>query len=130
MRTFSEIDLETKQEIKEQIQEIQNRMDEVQRYLETAGYTVEGLSLGYAGGAGGGLMAGRPSSSLMGSIFGWFGIGGGAAGSGHFSGKVSHSVRTENLVRELGISLILGGHRETEVFGVADLMRKLSKSVN
>ena len=99
LRGFSEIDPETKQEIKEQIQEIQNRMDEVQRYLETAGYTVEGLSLGYAGGAGGGLTVGKPSSSLMGSIFGWFGIGGGAAGSGHFTGKVSHSVRTENLVR-------------------------------
>lgn len=87
-------------EIKDQIQEIQNRMDEVQGYLQTAGYTVEGLSFGYAGGAGvGGLTFGKPSSSLLGSIFGWFGIGGGAAGSGHFTGKVSHSVRTENLVR-------------------------------
>jgi len=37
---------------------------------------------------------------------------------------------TEVKARELGINLILGGHRETEVFGVADLMRKLSKSVN
>ena len=37
---------------------------------------------------------------------------------------------TEVKARELGINLILGGHRETEVFGVADLVRKLSKSVN
>jgi len=37
---------------------------------------------------------------------------------------------TEVKAKELGINLILGGHRETEVFGVADLMRKLSKSVN
>jgi len=37
---------------------------------------------------------------------------------------------TEVKAKELGIDLILGGHRETEVFGVADLMRKLSKSVN
>jgi len=32
--------------------------------------------------------------------------------------------------RELGMNIILGGHRETEVFGVADLIQKLSKSVN
>jgi len=37
---------------------------------------------------------------------------------------------TEVKARELGINLILGGHRETEVFGVADLKRKISKSVN
>ncbi|MDI9396907.1 MAG: Nif3-like dinuclear metal center hexameric protein [Candidatus Pacebacteria bacterium] len=37
---------------------------------------------------------------------------------------------TEVKAKELGINLILGGHRETEVFGVADLVRKLSKSVN
>lgn len=99
LRRLSDMDFETQAEIKEQIAEIQARMDEVQRYLETAGYTVEGISLGYAGGAGGGLTVGKPSSSLMGSIFGWFGLGGGAAGSGHFTGKVSHSVRTENLIR-------------------------------
>jgi len=98
IRGFSEIDLETKQEIKEEIQEIQNRMDEVQRYLETAGYSVEGISTGFAGrgeGSAAGLGAG-----FLGFIGGWLGVASGsAAGSGHFTGKVSHSVRTENLVR-------------------------------
>jgi dinuclear metal center YbgI/SA1388 family protein len=37
---------------------------------------------------------------------------------------------TEVKARELGINLILGGHRETEVFGVAELRQKLSKIVN
>jgi dinuclear metal center YbgI/SA1388 family protein len=37
---------------------------------------------------------------------------------------------TEVKAKELGINLILGGHRETEVFGVTDLKRKISKSVN
>jgi dinuclear metal center YbgI/SA1388 family protein len=37
---------------------------------------------------------------------------------------------TEVKARELGINLILGGHQETEVFGVTDLKRKISKSVN
>jgi dinuclear metal center YbgI/SA1388 family protein len=37
---------------------------------------------------------------------------------------------TEVKAKELGIHLILGGHRKTEVFGVADLKRKLSQSVN
>jgi len=37
---------------------------------------------------------------------------------------------TEVKAREVGINLILGGHRDAEVFGVADLMRKLSRSVN
>lgn len=37
---------------------------------------------------------------------------------------------TEVKAKELGINLIVGGHRETEVFGVAGLVRKLSKSVN
>jgi len=97
-RGFSEIDFETKQEIKEQIQEIQNRMDEVQQYLETAGYSVEGISTGFAGrgeGSAGGLGAG-----FLGFIGGWLGVASGSAtGSGHFTGKVSHSVRKENLVR-------------------------------
>jgi putative NIF3 family GTP cyclohydrolase 1 type 2 len=34
---------------------------------------------------------------------------------------------TEVKARELGINLILGGHRETEIFGVTDLRRKLGK---
>jgi putative NIF3 family GTP cyclohydrolase 1 type 2 len=37
---------------------------------------------------------------------------------------------TEVKARELGINLILGGHRETEIFGVSDLREKLSKIVN
>jgi putative NIF3 family GTP cyclohydrolase 1 type 2 len=32
---------------------------------------------------------------------------------------------TEVKARELGINLILGGHRETEVFGVRDLSKKI-----
>jgi len=35
---------------------------------------------------------------------------------------------TEVKARELGINLILGGHQETETFGVRDLQLKLSKS--
>jgi len=37
---------------------------------------------------------------------------------------------TEVKARELGINLILSGHRETEIFGVTDLREKLSKIVN
>ena len=37
---------------------------------------------------------------------------------------------TEVKARELGINLILGGHRETEVFGATNLKQKISKSVN
>jgi putative NIF3 family GTP cyclohydrolase 1 type 2 len=37
---------------------------------------------------------------------------------------------TEVKARELGINLILGGHGETETFGVADLSAKLIKIVN
>ena len=37
---------------------------------------------------------------------------------------------TEVKAKELGINLILGGHRETEIFGVSDLREKLSKIVN
>ena len=37
---------------------------------------------------------------------------------------------TEVKAKELGINLILGGHRETETFGAIGLQRKLSKIVN
>ena len=37
---------------------------------------------------------------------------------------------TEVKARELGINMILGGHRGTEVFGVTDLRTKLSEIVN
>jgi putative NIF3 family GTP cyclohydrolase 1 type 2 len=37
---------------------------------------------------------------------------------------------TEVKAKELGISLILGGHRETEVFGASNLQLELSKIVN
>jgi putative NIF3 family GTP cyclohydrolase 1 type 2 len=37
---------------------------------------------------------------------------------------------TEVKARELGINIILGGHRETEVFGVRNLQLELSKIVN
>jgi len=33
---------------------------------------------------------------------------------------------TEVKAKELGINLILGGHRETEVFGVKDLCEKIA----
>jgi putative NIF3 family GTP cyclohydrolase 1 type 2 len=37
---------------------------------------------------------------------------------------------TEVKARELGINLILGGHRETEVFGVKGLRQRLQKMVD
>jgi putative NIF3 family GTP cyclohydrolase 1 type 2 len=37
---------------------------------------------------------------------------------------------TEVKARELGINIILGGHWETEVFGVRNLQLELSKIVN
>ena len=37
---------------------------------------------------------------------------------------------TEVKARELGVNLILGGHRETEVFGARNLQLELSKIVN
>jgi putative NIF3 family GTP cyclohydrolase 1 type 2 len=44
------------------------------------------------------------------------------------TGEVNYP--TEVKAKELGINLILGGHRETETYGARDLRRKLSKIVN
>ena len=37
---------------------------------------------------------------------------------------------TQVKAKELGINLILGGHRGAEVLGVTDFKQKISKSVN